>query len=85
MGKVSIRFLCAWKFRRRPNIESTTFLQLFAWISYYVPDGTYVGDNDYGTAILSGEVAQVVPEPSSLVILGVGAISLIGFALRRRR
>ena len=42
----------------------------------------------YGPAIAVGEVVvdtQCVPEPSTLVLLGIGAISLLAYAWQRRR
>jgi hypothetical protein len=33
----------------------------------------------------AGSIAAPIPEPSTIVLLGVGAISLLGYALRQRR
>jgi hypothetical protein len=58
------------------------------------------GENDYGTLNLTtgaftkiatspvawtGSLASPVPEPSTFVLLGVGAFSLLGYGWRRRR
>jgi hypothetical protein len=54
-----------------------------AWTNLSITLGfTLSGGSDI--AVLTG-FAQVVPEPSSVVLLGLGSVALIGFYRRRRR
>jgi hypothetical protein len=47
--------------------------------------GTYVGSFDMPSGFLPGGIAaQEVPEPSTFVLLGIGAMGLLAYAWRRR-
>ena len=53
-------------------------------------DTAYVGftgvlGGDYSTQTINSFAFGPVPEPSALVLLGIGAISLLGYAWRRRK
>ncbi len=57
-----------------------------SWAAYVPTDLTYDGTFASFTATgLSGYAVTTVPEPSVLVLLGIGAISLLAFACRRQR
>ncbi len=46
-----------------------------------------VGTGEYAAVanLVTGSIVQSVPEPSALVLLGFGAVSLLAYAWRRRR
>ncbi len=60
-------------------IESDDYLysvsKRFAW----------VGSGDRPASVNVREYPAVVPEPSAIVLLGIGAVGLLSYALRRRR
>lgn len=47
--------------------------------------GTWTVDAKLNGATLAFDSFQVVPEPSTLVLLGVGAVNVLGYTWRRRR
>ena len=57
-----------------------------AYEQFFSPGNNYINNTssvDFNF-ILSGEVAAV-PEPSSIVLLGIGGIALVGYARRRKQ
>ena len=55
-------------------------------ISNECPDAAGVGTSDLGSLGLGGgSSASIVPEPSALALLSVGAVALLGLRWRRRR
>jgi probable HAF family extracellular repeat protein len=54
-------------------------------VPYGINDaGDIVGYYTDGRGVTHGFLATSVPEPSSLVLLGIGVLSLVGFAWRRQ-
>jgi hypothetical protein len=56
-------------------------------LSNLLSAGLYINvhTQDHGGGEIRGQILQVVPEPGALALFGIGSLSLIGFALRRRR
>jgi hypothetical protein len=51
----------------------------------HVPSGGSLAPTFGGTSTVVGPDLASVPEPSSLVIAGIGALGMLGFGLRRRK
>ena len=54
-------------------------------ISNDCPNASGAGSGDFGSLGFSGGSSTVVPEPSTVVLLGAGGIVLLGLGRRRRR
>jgi len=54
-------------------------------IDLTLPSGVALGHSFSGAHAGSGDLVTSTPEPSSMVLAGLGALGLIGFGIRRRR
>jgi hypothetical protein len=56
-------------------------------IEHYSTSGTHLGSASYAGLgyALGGEIAAVVPEPSSLTLFGLGAVGIVAGVIHRRR
>ena len=75
-----------------PGVQSSDLLgdtfKLFDWTGVsFAGQFNVVGDPHWDTSDLytTGEVSYVAPEPSTMILLGVGVVGLLAAVWRRRK